>query len=147
MSAFNAPRLPDWEDRLHEFVEANWSRAFEWGEHDCILAACSAVEAMTGTDPAVEFRGRYSDAEGAKRALRGIGQGTLIRTINHHFERRPPGMARRGDIVMFKGSAGIAMGQHGLFVGEERLAEAAGVRLREGFITIPRALWARAWSV
>lgn len=140
-------RLPDWEDRLHAFVEANWSRPFAWGQWDCILMACSAVEAMTGTDPAAEYRGRYTDKEGAMLALRELGKGTLIRTMNDVFPRRPVGRARRGDLVMFDGAAGVCMGAPALFVGEERLAEAAGVRMREGLISIPRSAWSRAWSV
>lgn len=140
-------RLLDWEDRLSAFIDANRSRSFEWGQWDCILMACSAVEAQTGVDPAAEYRGRYTDKEGAMLALRELGKGTLIRTMNDVFPRRPVGKARRGDLVMFDGAAGVCMGGQALFVGEERLAEAAGVRMREGLIAIPRALWTRAWSV
>jgi hypothetical protein len=140
-------RLPDWEDRLSAYLTEVRDRPFEYGAHDCILHACSAVEAMTGWDAAAEFRGQYSDATGAKRALREIGDGTLIRTINARFPKRPVGKAMRGDIVMFEGSAGVAYGAAGLFVGEERLADAAGVSMREGLIAVPRALWSRAWAV
>lgn len=140
-------RRPDWEQRLGEYLAQVQDRPFQYGQHDCILHACSAVEAMTGHDASAEFRGQYSDASGARRALREIGDGTLIRTINARFRKRRVGMAQRGDIVMFRGSAGVAFGAVGLFVGEERVAEAAGVAMREGLIAVPRALWSRAWAV
>ncbi|QDP64458.1 MAG: hypothetical protein Tp156MES38741_49 [Prokaryotic dsDNA virus sp.] len=142
-----AGRLPDWEARLSEWIVTNRSREFAWGEWDCILMACSAVEAQTGVDPAKEYRGRYSDARGAAGALRELGKGTLLKTVDDVFERRPVGKARRGDLVMFDQSIGVCVGGAALFVGEERLTEAAGIPLREGLVTIPRALFSKAWTV
>lgn len=140
-------RLPDWEARLAVFVAGAWNRSFAWGEHDCILMACAAVDAMTGVDPAADYRGRYSDAEGAALALRELGHGTLIKTIDAAFPARPLGKAQRGDVVMFRGSVGIAMGAFGLFVGEEALADAVATPKREGLVSIPRTMFERAWAV
>lgn len=140
-------RLPDWEERLGLFIAENRDRAFAWGAFDCILMACAAVEAMTGVDPAAEYRGRYDDAKGAALALRELGKGTLVKTIDAVFPARPLGKAQRGDIVMFRGSAGICMGAFGLFVGEEALADAVTTPQREGLVSIPRALFERAWAV
>ena len=109
--------------------------------------ACSAVDAQTGVDPAKEYRGRYTDARGAAEALRELGRGTLIKTVDDVFERRPVGKARRGDLVMRKGAIGVCVGGAGLFVGEERLADAAGIPMREGLVTIPRASLTKAWTV
>lgn len=140
-------RLEHWEQALNAFVSNHRDRPFAWGQWDCILMACSAVEAITGADPASAYRGRYGDAQGAARALREIGLGTLIRTMNATFPRRAVSKARRGDLVMAAGAAGVCIGAEAVFVGEERLAEAAGISMREGLVTIPRALWSKAWTV
>jgi len=140
-------RLPDWEARLSAWIVTNRSREFAWGQWDCILMACSAVEAQTGVDPAAEYRGRYSDARGAAEALRELGKGTLIKTVDAEFDRRPVGKARRGDLVMFEQSIGVCVGGAGLFVGEERLTDAAGIPMRAGLVTIPRASLTQAWTV
>ena len=122
-----AGRLPDWEPRLSAWIAANRSREFVWGEWDCILMACSAVEAQTGDDPAAEYRGRYSDARGAAKALRDLGKGTLLRTVDAVFERRPVGRARRGDLVMRKGAIGGIVGT--------------------GLVPVARAEFEKAWTV
>lgn len=140
-------RAPDWEARLSDWIVANRDRPFEWGAWDCVLAAMSAVEAMTGEDPGAAYRGRYDTKEGAAQALRTIGAGTLLKTVDAQFERRPTGRARRGDLFWFEGAVGICIGGAGLFVGEERLADKASIALRAGLITIPRSLLTKAWTV
>lgn len=140
-------RLPDWEARLGRFIAENRQRPFAWGAWDCILYACSAVEAMTGGDPAEEFRGRYHDKDGAAAILREVGKGTLLKTVDSKFPRRKPGHARRGDLVMFSGAVGVCLGAVAEFVGEERLAAALGEVHREGLVTVPRGLWTKAWTV
>ena len=140
-------RFDDWEARLHDFIAANCDRPFEWGQHDCILMAAAAVEAMTSVDVAAQYRGTYDDAKGAAKALRNLGAGTLRATVDAQFEPRPPGKARRGDLVEVDKSIGVCMGDHGLFVGEEQLAESADVPFRAGLIAIPRAQFVRAWTV
>lgn len=142
----NRERLPDWEARLSEWIVANRSREFAWGEWDCILMACSAVEALTGEDPAAEYRGRYSDAHGAAKALRKLGKGTLLKTIDAEFERRPVGMARRGDLIMRKGAIGVCVGGAGLFVGDAEHVETGEV-VGSGLVPIPRAEFGKAWTV
>ena len=84
---------------------------------------------------------------GAAEALRELGKGTLIKTVDAVFERRPVGKARRGDLVMFEQSIGVCVGGAGLFVGEEHLADASGIPMRAGLVTIPRASLTQAWTV
>ena len=140
-------RRRHWEAELTRFVANNRDRRHKWGEWDCILMASSAIEAMTGTDPAAEYRGRYDDERGAAQALRDIGEGTLVKTIDAQLERTPVSMARRGDLVEVKGSIGVCIGGVAVFVGEERFAENAGIAPRQGLVTIPRTEWVRAWKV
>jgi len=140
-------RLPDWEERLSDYIRANMDRPFEYGQHDCILFSCGAVEAVTGQDPASEDRGAYADVEGAKETLKGWPGKTLLKAVDSVFERKPVGLAQRGDLVWFKGSVGVCYGSIAMFVGEERIADVAGVRMREGLISIPRGQWEKAWAV
>ncbi|MXP42995.1 DUF6950 family protein [Allopontixanthobacter sediminis] len=140
-------RRDDWEARLGRFIADNRARPFEWGQHDCILMACAAVEAMTGFDAAKAYRGQYTDRAGSAKALRELGEGTLLKTVDAVFKRKPPSFAQRGDLVWFAGSVGVCMGAQGLFVGEERLADKAGLTMREGLIAIPRRDFVKAWAV
>lgn len=140
-------RLPDWEERLGAFIAEARDRPFAWGSWDCILMSASAIQAQTGTDIAAEYRGKYHDKAGAAAILKAQGEGTLLRTLDAVLPRRKPSKARRGDLVWFKGSVGVCAGAEGLFVGEERLADAADVVMREGLIAVPRRLWAKAWAV
>lgn len=140
-------RLPDWEERLSAFVAENMDRPFEWGRHDCALFATACAAAITGEDRAEQYRGTYSDRKGSARALRKLGKGTLLRTLSDLYPPKPAAKAMRGDIVWFAGSAGISLGAFGLFVGEERLAEKAGLLMREGLVQVPRTLLTRAWAV
>lgn len=141
-------RLPDWENRLSAFITERFDMPFEWGQNDCILFAMSAVEAMTGEDKGAAYRGRYSDKEGAALALREIGKGTLLKTVDSQFDRRPAGTARRGDLVMTAtGSVGVCLGGVAAFVGEERLADLIDTPLRTGIVTLPRSAFKYGWTV
>lgn len=140
-------RLPDWEDRLSAFVTERMDAPFAWGSNDCALFATACAAAITGKDRAAKYRGTYGDRKGSARALRKLGKGTLLRTLSDLYPPKPVAKAMRGDIVWFAGSAGISLGAFGLFVGEERLADKAGVVMREGLVQIPRHLLTRAWAV
>lgn len=134
-------RLPDWEARLAAYLEPLRTRPFQWGRHDCCTFSAGAVEAMTGTDPMPEFRGRYSTAIGSARALRRFGAGDLAATMDQKFVRLPASLARRGDIVMTAGLLGVCLG--GVLVAVGREGD------REGLVRIDRARWqdACAWRV
>ncbi|GAA4218607.1 hypothetical protein GCM10022253_19400 [Sphingomonas endophytica] len=132
-------RLPDWEQRLHDYVSALEGASFAWGTLDCALFAAGAVRAQTGVDPAADFRDRYRSAAGSVRALRRFGAGTLAATIDARLPGIAPAFARRGDIVMTGGIAGVCLGARALFVGE--------VDGQPGWVTHARPAWQQAWKV
>jgi hypothetical protein len=140
-------RFPDWERRLHDFIADNLDRPFQWGEWDCALFATACAAAITGHDAAAAYRGTYDSRTGSARALRELGQGTLLRTMNASFTPKSVGQAGRGDLVWHNGSIGVCMGRVALFVGEERLADSGMAVMREGLIQIERRHWTRAWAV
>ena len=132
-------RLPDWEARLHAYLEEVREKAFAWGEHDCALHGANVVKVMTGEDHGAPFRGRYSTPRGAAGALRRYGAGTLEATFDSHLEAIPPAFAGRGDLVLADGSLGVCMGGFALFVGAEGE--------RDGLVRVARAKWVKAWRV
>jgi hypothetical protein len=98
-------RLEDWPERLHEMFMAHKDKPFEWGSHDCVLSVCAAIEAMTGVDPAKEFRGRYSTEIGAVRAIKGAGHPSFEAMVSaiaadHDMKEIGPKFAQRGDMVL-----------------------------------------------
>ncbi|MGT2429239.1 DUF6950 family protein [Cupriavidus basilensis] len=92
-------RLEDWPTRLAEFIEARHERAFSWGESDCCLFVCDAIEAMTGSDPGARWRGLYTTEKGARRVLRDNGGVDGIATMVLG-PAMPPALAGRGDVVL-----------------------------------------------
>lgn len=138
-------RLPDWEERLHAFLDGCSVAVFGYGHHrdpaqlDCCMFSAGAVIALTGEDPASEFRGRYRSMAGASRALRTHGAGTLERTLDAKFEERAAAFARRGDLVMVDQAVGVCIGADALFVGEEDAPA--------GLVRRVRADWSKCWAV
>lgn len=129
-------RLDNWERLLGEYVESIADEPFEWGKMDCALFSLAAVEAITGVHPAPQYLGKYSTREGAMLALRDIGEGTLICSMDALFERCAPGKAGRGDLVMAQNAIGVCMGAFGLFLTET-----------DGLARIPRAQFSKGWKV
>lgn len=101
-------RLPDWERRLFDFVFARHCDPFEWGRNDCALFAADAVQAITGTDLAADFRGTYDTALGAARALQSAGGFEAL--AGAHFGK-PIHVrhAKPGDIALIEQEHGPAL--------------------------------------
>lgn len=52
---------------LSDYLRHAAAIPFVWGTHDCVLFGADWIAMQTGTDPAAEYRGRYtSSAEAAK---------------------------------------------------------------------------------
>lgn len=134
-------RYEDWPVRLLAVVNAAEKKPFAWGEHDCALMAADCVLAETGFDFAKDFRGRYTTALGALKALRSNGATDLVDYVTQVLgDPVVPTLAQRGDVVMFETAEGH--GALGVVVGLE--AAAAGP---EGVTWVPLALWKKAWRV
>ena len=101
-------RKEDWPARLAAFIDANRSRAFAWGDTDCCLFVCDAVEAMTGVDPGGRWRGLYSTEKGARRLLRDNGGVPGLASLAFG-DAVPAVMAGRGDAVLIDTPNGEAL--------------------------------------
>jgi hypothetical protein len=90
-------RRPDWPERLSAVFVAARGRAFEYGVHDCGLFAADCVEALTGTDPAAVWRGRYA-TQAEFLALAGVR--SLSGIARRIFAPVPVSLAWRGDLAL-----------------------------------------------
>ena len=126
-------RLPDWERRLADYIEAIDIASL--GAAPCAQFAADCAQAITGVDFYESYRGRYKTAAGAARVLKRIGGGDLPLTFDLHFEQKPPAFAQRGDIVFNGESMGVCIGGVGLFIDGD------------AFVQLPRNLWVKAWAV
>ena len=135
-----APRFPDWRPRLFGFIAATVRRPLVPGQHDCALFAAGAVEAMTGTDVAADWRGRYDSFNAGLKALRKAGFKDHVALVAAHLEEVPPAFAQVGDIgaILLPGELPAL----GIFTGGELAV------LREtGLGFAPREMAVQAWRV
>lgn len=92
-------RREDWPERLNALIESRTFVPFGWGTQDCVTLAADCIEAMTGTDPLMSLRGRWSSQEEAAAVLAELGG--LVHAVRDQFGQAvPPTMARRGDLVI-----------------------------------------------
>ena len=128
-------RLPDWETKLGTYIESKRDEPFAYAVNDCFCFSLGAVQAITGTDCMLEFRGKYSNEFGSLRALKEIGQGDLESTLDYKFPVIEIGQAQRGDLAFFDGSVGVVMGEFAWFVAEH------------GLERLPMSFWDKCWKV
>jgi hypothetical protein len=109
-------RLPSWQSALDAFLLANQDRPFRYGEWDCCLFACDAIQIMTGVDPAIAYRDKYASRESAMRAvLHGTGRASVQAvaesvTAEYNMPPIPVLQAGRGDLVLIRRSGDYSLG-------------------------------------
>lgn len=104
-------RLPNWRARLTAYVMRSASTPFRPGQHDCALFAAGAVEAMTGIDPAADFRGTYRTLAEGRARMNELGHGDHIEMAARMLPEVPPIMAQIGDLAVVEGEAlGVVQG-------------------------------------
>jgi hypothetical protein len=112
---------------------------FSWGTHDCCLSVADVVLAFTGIDFAEEYRGAYSTAIGAKRALVKHAGGDVCSAIDSKFTRIELKDVGRGDLVLISTDVGDALGI--IFSGS------VWAMSEEGFNATPMTTAILAWRV
>lgn len=92
-------RRDDWRARLAAEMDRQRREAFAWGKQDCAIGfAAGIIEAVTGTDLARGYRGKYRSAKGALKVLQGEGVETLGDLAAKFLPECHPAFARVGDI-------------------------------------------------
>lgn len=103
-------RKNDWEARLTAYITGMSKSQFEWGVCDCALFTAGAVEALTGADPAAPYRGSYSTAAGAARAIRKAGHKDHIGFVAAHYPPVSRPDLLPGDLAVLPTDDGPALG-------------------------------------
>lgn len=104
-------RRPDWHSRLAAYLTEAGRKPFAEGSHDCALFAGGAVEAMTGTDPMADLRGRYATTSQGLQLLKSMGYGDHLAWFSAHLPPiRPPERPRAGDVACVPGHDGPSLG-------------------------------------
>jgi hypothetical protein len=104
-------RLPNWPKLMADAIDKARKKGFVWGENDCCLFSCDIALAITGEDPAKEFRGKYTDRRSSVLALKKYGAGTLRDTATQIMGPEIPiTRAGRGDFVLADQGNGTMLG-------------------------------------
>lgn len=90
-------RVQNWQTKLVEILQNPSYRTWQRGKTDCALFVADCCMAISGKDPAAEYRGTYDSALGAKKAL--LKFGSYESALSRHFTEINPRMAQRGDAV------------------------------------------------
>jgi len=100
----------DWRARLGEYQATEARTPFEYGKSDCALFAAGALNAMTGTDPSANYRGRYTTLRGGLRILRKDGFRDHVERAAALLTEVPPQRVRVGDIAVVETADGPSLG-------------------------------------
>lgn len=140
-------RRPDWQSKLQQFLIESISLRFSYGEADCCLFVADAVLAMTGTDIAASYRGKYSTREEALTlAERETGKRSVAGIVKYGLNQAglpiiAVSCAQRGDVVLVRRHSDYSLGIVALN-GREILALG-----RSGPVRIPISRAHAAWHV
>ena len=93
--------------KIHEYLEENKDREFEWGVFDCCLFACDIIVLCGGDDFAKDVRGKYKTAKGSQRIIK-KHFGTLEEAYSP-LPEIPFAFAQRGDFTLFDTERGPLM--------------------------------------
>jgi len=97
-------KIDDYKSALWAVLEEKRSQPFKWGKNDCVLFAADVVKAVTGTDLAADYRGKYRSSNGAERVMQENGWGSVADIADAHLQRCERPM--RGDVVLIENDYG-----------------------------------------
>jgi len=140
-------RLDNWQNNLSALIEDKRAEAFDFPSWNCLMWAFASIEAVTGRDLGVKYRGKYKNELGASRLLKRVDDVTTSQALLEKYlgEPRPVAFARHGDIVLvdpvgtglelpsdielFGPVPGVCYGATSFFVGEFGLVQVETLRL------------------
>ena len=105
-------RQQNWAVALQNQITQFNDKPFAWGAHDCCTFAADCVQAMTGEDKMIKYRGGYTTELGANKKLKRAG-GLEAAITAELGEPKKAVYAQRGDVVYFHSlgdTAGICLG-------------------------------------
>jgi hypothetical protein len=139
MTMYTLKKIAQWEDALHDAIDAKRFAPFQWGVNDCCLFAADVVLAMTQTDIADTVRGMYEHAAEACALVRAAGTVEDLATERLGLPMESLNFAQRGDVVSVeivgRLSLGVCLGGDIAGPGEE------------GLVFLPFSNALHAWKV
>lgn len=150
MDLSSLPRLPGWESRLPEVIEAARCRAYVLGEHDCFRLACTVMQTLVGIDRWPWFAGQYTTRRECLALMAEHGH-NFTEAASWFFGSAPVGwqLARRGDILEYREPAtSVQAGWAHLvvLVGGSAAHNCAGLT-ESGLVFVPAHACANAWRI
>lgn len=131
-------RQQDWPTKLNRFIASQSAVPFAWGERDCCLFVCDAIQSFTGSDPGERWRGMYSSFKGAQRLIQNNdGVSGLARIA--FGDPIPSALAQRGDVVLVDTPKGEALA---ICVGDKMAAQGDA-----GIVFMPMTAAKAAWKI
>ena len=127
---------------LERLLRARADKPFRWGTHDCAMLAFDSVLMLTGSDPARDLRGAWTDALGAMRKLRELGgwDGVALR----FGAEIAPADTLPGDVLLLDSKTCQADGsEHGALA--VRWGDGAVAQGPDGLVSVPLSSALRAW--
>lgn len=121
-----------------DFIEETRSEPFRWGVNDCALWCASAVQSVTGIDPAADLRSTYSSRFECHQIIKNAGGLTAVVS---------PRMDRVGLRELEENQDGVAI----LQLRQKRLCGLivdgrAVVRMETGLRIVDQYTIVRGWS-
>jgi hypothetical protein len=119
-------RRADWPERLAEVVAQANDRPYVLGEWDCLRFSCAVIEAMTGHDYWPQFGGYKTKRQALVTIVRIAPTLGAAVTKVLEYASSSPLAARRGDLMLYRDSAGedhlgIALGDTVAVLGPDGL--------------------------
>jgi hypothetical protein len=145
-------RLENWQTNLSSLINSKRELPFNFPTFNCLLWAFEAIEAVTGNDLGIDYRGNFTTPLSAGRLMRKIDKVETSQALLEKYlgELQPISFARTGDIVfastseedlelpadteLFGPVPGVCYGTISYFVGEFGLIEFETLKLGQ-------ALW------
>lgn len=93
-------RIEEWRKPFSDVIDSMNRVPFSWGDNDCAVGLVGNVlEAMTGKNPAAEYKGRYSTAEEGLKIVKEAGFENLADFVASYLPEIHISEASMGDIV------------------------------------------------
>lgn len=103
-------RLSNWKTRLVQYLAQHIDEQYEIGTFDCALFAAGAIEAMTGTDIAAPFKGKYRSFARGYALMQAAGHADHVAYFASLLPEVHPSAAAPGDIAVVDVDGDAALG-------------------------------------
>jgi len=140
-------RIPGWEQRFAEFVQAQYDKPFDRGTFDCVRFTADAMFTLVAYDLAQDFRHKYKTDKEAIELVRSFGPDGFLRVCDEiltsaGFTRTDWRHAHRGDPCFIAEQENSMGGGLGICTGPYLVTP-----FKKGLKSIPMKYAQTVWSI